>query len=980
VKLHRLTALCLAGALGWPLVMPVPLSRAESSKTDSAPAEASAPDRQTPPFPSEKAGQAFWQRAQRFLQAGDYAQALQALEDILRLTPDDSLASAYRALCRTRLKESEQVARFSVDDLSALQERLRRESQAQTAQASQAKMMEREIAKEQARWDQALKQAQREAIRTSRAQPRQAERPQPPVAVMPVPVAPVIVPTAPEPVPAVSAPVMPAPAVPPSMIELEPVPVPRPPVPPGAVQILADQMRVSQERRLAVAEGNVHVLFEDGVLTCDHMTLFTDTHDVYAEGRVRIERGAEVFRGELVHYNIDNKKGRFFQGDVATPPWYTHGLVSEHLAEGVMRVKSGGLTSCDLDPPHFRFQSRTATVFTTDKIVRGKNVVLFMEDLPLIYLPSLMVADRQTPFFLIPGKNSRWGQFVLGGYRYEWPQGQRGTVHLDWRRNFLWGTGLDHQFQSTSWGKGLFKAYYGQRYLRVQDPKATLPKGAAHKRYRILFRHQWQMLPDTTVVTNYQKYSDANFRKDFLFREEVVSESNPESYVSMITSDPHYTLSLLARRRINRFQTVTNALPQATLDVRPQPIGETAFFSSTKLDVANLDTKNAHSEIDTDVIRLDWFQKLSYAMHWFRPIEVTPNVGVRQTFYTKDKQGGPERPDGQRNLFSGQFSAGADASLKLFRLFPIATNVLGLNLHRLRHVVTPTISYSYVHRPTVPNELFSFPLAAGTTNGLTFGLENKLQTKRPISGGTGKSGQPEKLANVDLARLLLSVPYTFRGAGNKQGGRVGDTAVDLELYPWPWMRLESDFSYPSHFVKGSRDERVTAWNLDLVMVGGHGVPLAQHAPKIQAPTLRAFQVGPQTGLPLLPQGQWYLGLSHRYSYNDKTEDVLQLNWRLSEKWQIGTFHRFDWKEVAGGLKRFNNMREYQYTLTRDLHDWVGEFVYRVDREFGEELFFTLTLKAYPNMPIALSESYHEPKFGSQSSPFSPVPRGPQAIP
>ena len=100
--------------------------------------------------------------------------------------------------------------------------------------------------------------------------------------------------------------------------------------------------------------------------------------------------------------------------------------------------------------------------------------------------------------------------------------------------------------------------------------------------------------------------------------------------------------------------------------------------------------------------------------------------------------------------------------------------------------------------------------------------------------------------------------------------------------------------------------------------------------------------------------------------------MLEGNWRLSEKWEIGTFHRFTWKEVVGGDKRFNNLRETQYTLRRDLHDWIAELAYRVDREFGEELFFTMTLKAYPELPIQMEDSYHQPKIGSQSSPFSPL--------
>ncbi len=414
---------------------------------------------------------------------------------------------------------------------------------------------------------------------------------------------------------------------------------------------------------------------------------------------------------------------------------------------------------------------------------------------------------------------------------------------------------------------------------------------------------------------------------------------------------------------MNRFQTVDEALPQLTFDTSQRQIGRTQFFSSTLFDVANFQTRRAHSDNDTDVARVDWFQQLKYAMSVFRPIEVTPKVGLRETFYNKDKQGGPERPDGKRDFVSGQFSTGADASLKLFRIFPVTTNALGLNINWLRHVLTPTVSYTYTHDPSVPNELLNFAAASGPTNQISFGLENKLQTKRQVG---------KKMRSVDLARLLISTPYNFRGSGNRQGGRLGDWTVDFETYPWPWMRLETDFIYPSHFVAGTRDARVQTWNLDLVVVGGKGEPQAQAARDIQAPSFRTFEPGAHSVITFMPRGQWYLGLGHRYSQNDKTEDVLQYDWQLSQKWQISTFHRFTWKEVVDNSKRFNNLREFQYSLRRDLHDWVAEFAYRVDREFGEELFFTMTLKAFPEMPITLNDSYHEPKLGSQSSPFSPL--------
>ena len=998
-----------------------------------------------------------WDEAKSFLKAGAYGDALQSLDVILRLTPDDPWAQLYHSLCELRLKSPPPFAQLAPTQLASLKERLRSEEHAQRRSSAQQKTLERTLRNEQARWDRELDVLEQQAKREEQVKHREAQveavqharaervknrelAKQEAVQRLPVPSrlgrqtgveAPVerapSAPSEPKPTPSVQ-PVakevetgQPSPEIPPApaepavprgaapagapargTVELTPVVVPttleeaeekepvtpslvgRPKPPPGAVQVHARQMSVSPDRKIAIAEGDVEVVFENAVLTCDHLTLFTDTKDAYAEGRVRLEEGTQIFRGEMVHYNFETKKGRFLQGTVFAPPWHEYGRSVEHIAEGVYEVTPGYLTSCELEPPHFKFYGRRAIVFADDRLARMRNVTFAVEQVPFFYLPWMTVADRQSPFFIIPGKKKPWGQFALMGYRYELPgpANQRGTVKLDWRRYFGWGGGVDHRFESPTLGKGLVKAYYNEEQdMTVKDPKASLPKGATQNRYRVLFRHNWQPLPDTTVITDIQKYSDINFRKDLLFREEFAEEDAPDSFVSLVKGTPDFTLTGLVRKRMNRFQTVDEAFPQLTFDVRQQRIGDTQFFSQSQLDFANLQTKRAHSDNDTDVVRMDWFQQFSYALSLFRPIEVTPKAGIRQTFYTKDIQGSTR--EGQRDLFSGQFSMGADASMKLFRIFPLTTNALGLNINWLRHILTPSIAYSYVHPPTVPNDLLNFATASGATSQMTFGLENKLQTKRPTGGRKG-------VKSADLARLVLSVPYTFRGNGNKQGGRLGDLGVDLETYPWPWLRLETDTSYPSHFMKGSRDSRITTWNLDLVIVGGHGEPQAQYAPKIQpplgpelqstsgtdvqAPSLKAFEPGPRGELVtlLMPQGQWYLGLGHRYSQNDKTEDVVQFDWRLSEKWEVSTFNRIDLKEVAGGQKRFNNLREYQYALRRDLHDWIAELVYRVDREYGEELYFTLTLKAYPELPIAFEDSYHQPKIGSQSSPFSPL--------
>lgn len=994
-----------------------------------------APARPETPGPSSEALQPQWNEAKRLLSQGAYLEARQVLERILSVTPDDPWAAAYRALCDRRLAATSSFTPISSSQLQSLKERLRQESHAQGRASAQQEAIERQLRKEQTRWDQELKALDEQVEkdeRLKRQQERRSEKP-PPSAASPQPTAEVAAtPKAAEPAPPAPAPVVHEPASPPSSeqsaapVEETPapsLPVPsksigggpmpgepslpaaagsagRPPIelspvvirteemelaegvtpslvgrerpPAGAVAINALQMTMSPDRKIAIAEGDVEVIYENALLTCDHLTLFTDTKDVYAEGRVRLEEGNQVFRGEMVHYNFNTKKGRFLQGTMSAPPWHEHGRSVEHLAEGVFQVTPGYLTSCELEPPHFRFAGSRTRVFTGDKLARARNVALFVEKLPVFYFPWMSVADRKSPFFLKPGKNKEWEQFAIAGYRYEVPDelpgptNQRGTFKFDWRRTLGWGFGADHWFEDEQYGQGLLKVYYNDqghsRHLRESGGPDGLPKGASEDRYRVLFRHAWEPLPDVSMYTDIQEYSDISYRRDLLFREEFTSDDRtPESSVSMVANTDAYSMTGSIVKRMNRFQTVTESFPNLVFDVRDTPLGDSNLFTQTKLNLSNFQTKTKHSTEDTDVVRADLFQHFNYAWNLFRPIEVTPELGIRQTYYNKDRQGdGEERTNGERHVISGQASLGAAASLKLFRIFPVQTNFLGLDLNMLRHIVTPTVSYGYTHLPTVEPSTLAFPVGTRWDNTVSFGLENKLQTKRH----QGKKG--DKPTSYDLGRFLISQGYSFRGNGNKGGGVVGDWGFDLETTPWSWLALETDWSYPSHYVEGVRDSRVTKWNTDITIVN----PATQEA--LRAVRQKFIDENQERLFQMKPTGHWSFGYGHRFSHNDKTEDSVHFEYQPSAKWYVSAFHRFTWKEVAGETKRFNNLREIQYNLVRDLHDWIGTLIYHVDREYGEELFFTLTLKAFPEYPIEMDEQYHQPKIGSQSDPFSPL--------
>ena len=316
--------------------------------------------------------QAYWTQVQSSIRQGAYQDALQTLERLHELTPDDPRVLLYRDLCQQRLQGVSKLKPASPDQVQALKHQLAEEARQRERAARERETLERAMKREQTRWDQQLQRLEREAAaerkrqrgraQTEAVQAARVAREAARTHAIEGAVAPTGQPHAPPKLAQVTTPVGPglAPVVREQSdrsVELAPVKVPtfldkpaaapvtaeavspsligRKAPPPGAVEMNAEQMHVVSERNLAIAEGSVEVVYGNAILTADRITLFTDTHDIYAEGHVRLERGTEVFRGEMVHYNFDTGNGRFLQGTVYTEPWYEHGRTVEHIAKGV---------------------------------------------------------------------------------------------------------------------------------------------------------------------------------------------------------------------------------------------------------------------------------------------------------------------------------------------------------------------------------------------------------------------------------------------------------------------------------------------------------------------------------------------------------------------------------------------------------------------------------------------------------------------
>jgi hypothetical protein len=270
-----------------------------------------------------------------------------------------------------------------------------------------------------------------------------------------------------------------------------------------------------------------------------------------------------------------------------------------------------------------------------------------------------------------------------------------------------------------------------------------------------------------------------------------------------------------------------------------------------------------------------------------------------------------------------------DLSTKFYRIFNVRSNFLNMDLDGLRHIITPTIGYSYNHEPTTPaSNLYQIDVidAITSNNSASLGLTNKLQTKR--------NGQP-----VDLLDCLVSSSYLFKPkATAKRGSNLSDILINMKILPYSWMRIETDVIYNRSVSRLDPNyDKFTEVNYDV-----------------------SFNLGNERSL----------SFGERYQRQSGNEITASLNWRLNPKWSFAFYQRYNLRQYRDSANNdiSRGLLEQQFTVSRDLHCGVLDVTINDKESEGSTIYFIFRLKAFPEMQFGFNQSYHKPQSGSQSNP------------
>lgn len=687
------------------------------------------------------------------------------------------------------------------------------------------------------------------------------------------------------------------------------------------VNIDADTIEYLSDNKNVIATGNVAVLYGGSRLTCEKITVNIETKDGQASGNVRLEDTKGIIEAFKMDYNFQTKEGMMTNAWFRANPFFGKAEEIQKINDIEFIGRHSEMSTCSFDQPHYRMKTKKVDFFRGDKVKTVNDIFSLgqTKQVPLLYLPKYnrSFTDPIMHVQMMPGKSKAWGPYLLSAWRYDLTEYIHGRLFLDYRDNLGVAEGFNAKCSFPDFGDGNFKYYYTQerdhsKTFSKQD--VTIPK--IFQRYFIRARHKWDITKKTNVTTEYYKIADSkraihgtdyNFLKDY-FPREYEKDTQPLSY-SLIHNQFNYSsLDILLQKRVNRWYSQLEKLPEVTYTLPSCSIAESPVYFENLSSLANYNYKQAVPFPSTDDLslgRFDTYNKFSLPAK-IAFIQWTPFVADRITCYDKNIYGASISP---RTIFY----SGSNMSTQFYRVFDVKSGFLGLDINKLRHVITPAINYTYNHEPSIANsklkQIDSIDSIA-MNNSSSFELSNKLQTKRQDQ-------------TVDFADFRIKSDYLFKSSANKAGGSLSDFLLDLELLPYSWLNLDSDATF------NRRERYFTKVNADL---------------NFNFTTDRSF------------------GFGYRYARKAGKEFTFNPVWRINPKWKFSIYQRYQFSN-APGLSR--GLREQEYFFSRDLHCWTAEFTWNITKNKGESVWLVFRLKAFPELEFNYDQNYHQPKPGSQ---------------
>ena len=496
-----------------------------------------------------------------------------------------------------------------------------------------------------------------------------------------------------------------------------------------------DSMTYEGESGIAHLYGKASVKYEDMDLQSDQIYMSLDSSLVHATGSQDtagvkfgtpvFKMGKDTYETDTMAFNFKTKKGLISNVYTEQDDGFMTSELSKRNSEGEMFLYHGRYTTCDEPHPDFYFAMSRA------KVRPGKNVV---------FGPTyLVVADVPLPFAIpygfFPFTKSYSSGFIMPTYGDET---SRGFYLRDGGYYFAISDKMDLKligeiYTKGSWGVSAATNYrkryrHSGSFLFSYQNSVEGDKNIDEKK-TTSFKLQWSHRQDAkanpyrtfSASVNYASTSYEQNNLTSMYNPQALTQSTRTSSVRFGTVFSSIGMNLDATVNANqnmRDSVVDLTLPQLNISIsrfypfkRKEAVGKERWYEKLSLQY----TGNIQNTIHTKEDRLmkssltkDWRNGIEHRIQangnftLFGYLNINPSFSLTDRMYTQkykrswDVDNQKEIVDTLQGFYNNyNWNFNVSASTKLYGFFVPNRKLFGEKIQAVRHVFTPSVSFSY---------------------------------------------------------------------------------------------------------------------------------------------------------------------------------------------------------------------------------------------------------------------------------------------
>ena len=484
--------------------------------------------------------------------------------------------------------------------------------------------------------------------------------------------------------------------------------------------------------------GNSKVEYEEMNLTSEQVHMNLDQSLVSANGvpdstEAKGQRGTPVFKmgkdeyeSDSMTYNFKSKKGFIDNAYTEQEDGFLFSEHSKRDADGNLYLEHGRYTTCDEEHPDFYIALSRAKVRPGKDVVFG-SAYLVVADVPLpIAIPYgfFPFTKSYSSGFIMPSygdENTRGFYLRDGGYYFaindKWDLKLLGEIYT----KGSWGISAASNYKKRY-------RYGGSFFFSYQDTK-TGDKGMPDFSEQESFKVQWSHHQDPKANPFSSLSASVNFATQSYERNNLTSMYNPQTVTqSTRTSSVNYStqfssigMNISTTMNLSqnmRDSTISMTFPDLNVSIsrfnpfkRKKAVGKDRWYEKIAMSytgqLSNSITTKEDMLLKSNLVK-DWKNGIQHripisgSFTLFNYVNINPSFNFTDRMYSSrirrswDATRQVEVTDtthGFYNVYDWSLSLGA--STKIYGFWTPSRKIFGDKIQTIRHVVTPTLSFSY---------------------------------------------------------------------------------------------------------------------------------------------------------------------------------------------------------------------------------------------------------------------------------------------